>query len=216
MKTYENYILKLPLFNGCTRYEVIDIMGRIKYHVYKKKKGDYIAYAGDEIEGFIALLDGNIHTTLTYKDNHEMILDVFSAPYIPTPGYIFSSPHYLTANIVAVSDCLILKVDDDEFSEIMHMNKKVMLNFITLQSERIQYLCSRVKEFALLPLKDRIITYMKKKNAPVTSVELMAHRLSVTRPSISRVVSELKKEGIIKRTINGIELVDEDNTKDAL
>lgn len=96
------------------------------------------------------------------------------------------------------------------------MNKKVMLNFITLQSERIQYLCSRVKEFALLPLKDRIITYMKKKNAPVTSVELMAHRLSVTRPSISRVVSELKKEGIIKRTINGIELVDEDNTKDAL
>ncbi|MBR1468707.1 MAG: winged helix-turn-helix domain-containing protein [Prevotella sp.] len=47
---------------------------------------------------------------------------------------------------------------------------------------------------------------MQRTGTPVKSVEKFARMLGVPRPSLSRVLGELRREGIIERTIDGLQL----------
>lgn len=80
-----------------------------------------------------------------------------------------------------------------------------MMNFIAIISDRCQRLSRRVNDFALQSLKVRVVEYLKI-HRRIENVGWLSRILGVARPSLSRILSELKAEGIIERTLDGIEL----------
>ena len=56
--------------------------------------------------------------------------------------------------------------------------------------------------FAIKGLRNRVLDYLHT-HGPITQVAATAERLGVTRPSLSRVLSEMVSEGIIETTPAG-------------
>ena len=174
------------------------------HRLRNKEKGTYIAYAGDELTDIILLVEGTIYTTMTHPNGNEVVVETLNAPSLIAPAFVYAENNHLPVSIVAKTNCRLLSIDRQAFADLLHRDKQTMMKFIAILSDRLQRLSRRVNEFALQSLRERVLGYLSKR--PIDNVEWLARVLGVSRPSLSRVLSELKKEGIIERTIDGIEL----------
>ena len=196
----------MPLFNGCIREEIANLLATAPHRVRKKEKGEIIAYAGDELNDVMLLFEGTIYTTMSHPKGNQVVIETLHSPSVLAPAFVYISENRLPVNIVAKNDCQLVYINRNAFAELLHSDKQLMMNFISIISDRLQRLSKRVKEFALLSLRERVLEYLSK-NRKIDNVEWLARILGVSRPSLSRVLSELKREGIIGRTIDGLELL---------
>lgn len=72
-----------------------------------------------------------------------------------------------------------------------------MKNFIRLLSDKSIFLSKKINTFALQTLKERLVSYLKNNVEERITQQELANRLGVTRPSLSRVLSELINEGTL-------------------
>jgi len=78
-----------------------------------------------------------------------------------------------------------------------------MTNFIKILSDRCYRLSERIREENLQSLKERVIEYLHK-HGKIDNVQWVARILGVARPSLSRVLSELRNEGTVINQSNKI------------
>ena len=84
----------------------------------------------------------------------------------------------------------------------MQRNPQVLRAFLKLISDRAQFLSGKVRAFAIKGLRNRTLDYMVL-HGGISNVAQAAEVLGVARPSLSRVLSELVDEGVIKKGVTG-------------
>ena len=57
----------------------------------------------------------------------------------------------------------------------------------------------------MLSLRERILAYLRE-NGRIDDVAELVRTMGVARTSVSRVLSALKREGVVARTMDGLEL----------
>ena len=98
-------------------------------------------------------------------------------------------------------------IDRNAFLDVMHNDSRIMLNFIRIISNRVLRLSRRLRDFAVHSLRERVMEYLRV-HGRIENVGWLSQVMGVARPSLSRVLSELKAEGIIERTLEGIMLTE--------
>ena len=73
-------------------------------------------------------------------------------------------------------------------------------------SERGHFLSRKMRSFAVKRLKDRVVEYLET-NVSIISVSDAAQRLGVTRPSLSRVLSDMLDNGLVVKDEKGYKKV---------
>ena len=204
IEDYIDRVYDTPIFNDCDRLQVYNVVERFSHRFRKKKKGAHIIDQGDRLEDVILLLNGTVYTEMTHVSYKNLTVEQFRAPCILAPGFIYAHANYIYVNIIAKTDCEVLFISHQAFKELLHNNEHAMDNFLILLSDRVSKLCGKVQEFALQSLKERTLNYLKK--GPIKNVDFVSSELGVERSSLSRVLSELRKENLIFRTMDGIEL----------
>ena len=198
-------IYKASVFSGCSTGTLEQLLAPSAYRVRHKKEGVYIAYMGEEITDVLILVRGTIYSTMTNPEGKEVIVETLSGPVMLAPAFLFAQPSRFPVNVIAKTDCTMLYIAKSSFREWLHRDPQLMMNFIGIISNRCQRLSQRLNDFALQSLKERVMEYLRQ-HQRIDSVEWLARIMGVARPSLSRVLSELKNEGITQRTLDGIEL----------
>lgn len=201
-------IKQIPLFHHCSNEELQQLMAYAPYRLRHKKAGEHIAYTGDKLTNVILLLKGTVFTKMTHINDSDKNLSVefFPAPSILASGFIFSEDNHLLVDVICETDCELLFVNHQAFDMLLESNKGMMMDFIYLLSNRVNRLCHRTKALALHSLKEQVIIHLQRTGEPIKNVEKMARVFGVPRPSLSRVLGELRREGVIERTIDGLQL----------
>ena len=122
--------------------------------------------------------------------------------------FVFAKINRFPVNVVTRTECTFMYVDKEVFSEMLSDDRQLMMNYIGVISDRCYRLSLHVNQTTLLTLKQRVMEYLEV-NKRIDSVQWLSRLLGVTRPSLSRVLSELKAENIINRTLDGLELVEQ-------
>lgn len=193
------------LFTGCERSTLEELAGSAGHRLRHKEEGDHIAYMGDELTDAVILVEGTVYSSMTHQDSKEIVVETLTGPIMLAPAFLFAKNSRFPVNVIAKTDCTILYIPKSAFRDWLHREPQLMMNFIGIISNRCQRLSQRLNDFALQSLKERVVEYLRL-HQRIDSVEWLAKVLGVARPSLSRVLSELKAEGVIERTLEGIEL----------
>lgn len=206
LSNHRDTIKELEIFKGCSG-DLSDRFMELKTHrIRKKEKGAYIGFAGDKLSHVMILLEGTAFTTKVSPEGKEIvIIEKFEKGRTLVPGLIYHQEAVLHVNIIARTSCTVLYVDRNTFSEILRWDSTIMMNFIESVSHCVVLLSKRINGLALQTLKQRVLEYLNN-NRVITDVTWLARVFSVAQPSLSRVLSELKREGLVERTIDGIQL----------
>ena len=208
METIQHTIEKLskaPVFEGCSLAMLEDMLASSGHRLRHKDEGSRIAYMGDELTDAVILVEGTVYSSMTNQEGKEIVVETLTGPIMLAPAFLFAKDSRFPVNVIAKTACMVLYIPKSAFRDWLHRDPQLMMNFIGIVSNRCQRLSQRLNDFALQSLKERVVEYLRL-HQRIDSVEWLAKVLGVARPSLSRVLSELKAEGVIERTLDGIEL----------
>ena len=195
-------IYDMPLFDGCDRAVVEDILDRSFSRFSSYRKGEFIAMQNSACRSLFLLCEGSVYAQMTSSEGRELTLDTLSAPDTLASAFIFGTENRYPVSIVANSDCRLWVVGRESILQIIEQDNSVLRNFLTILSDHSLFLSRRINEFALQSLSSRLVSYLKDHHA-VRNLQETAFILGVARPSLSRMIAQMVEQGTIRKTDEG-------------
>jgi len=221
MAVSEDYIMEhlreCTLFRGMSHGEISSAitgrMGRVRTY----SGGVLIAQAGEKMHSLDILLQGAVKGEMIDYTGKVIKIEDINPPRPLAPAFLFGKQSYYPVNITTVEDVTLFSIPRDQFLVMMQASEKLLVNFINIVSSRGQFLSNKIKFLSFTTIKGKLAQYLLdlSRGAGSNSFELahsqsqLSELFGVTRPSIGRAISELKREGIFRTEGKRVVILDQ-------
>lgn len=166
------------------------------------KKGDLIAYQGEKIEYLYILLKGSVKTEMITESGTVVNIETISAPHPLASAFVFAENNTFPVDVIALEACDLMLISKDSVLKQMVESQEFLQAYIKHNSGRTQFLSERIKLLSIKTIKGKIAFYILERaqnNAFKFDISqtALADYFGVTRPSLSRSLSEMTADGII-------------------
>ena len=190
-------IKSAPLFKGLSTEAIEKFIYNKKFVIKKFNKGDFILEQNSIYKSLYFLCDGSILTYMANGEGKQVDIESLKSPIMVAPAFLFATNNRIPVSVEAETDCSFLLISKAQLSSFMNSEPLAMNNFIRAISNRSIFLSNKLRNFALESLKKRLIKFLIENENDLPSQQIIANRIGVARPSLSRVLSELVNEGSI-------------------
>lgn len=175
----------------------------IEHTVKHYKRGELIASQGDRVSHLYMLSKGKVKTEIISDSGLTISVEEISAPYPLAAAFIFADNNRFPVDVTAMEECEIVLISKDSVEKQMAKCPGFLRGFMAFIANRVQFLSDRLKIFSQKGIKSKIAYYILQhdKNGSFIfgrSIASLAEYFGVERPSLSRAISEMVKEGIIE------------------
>ena len=192
---------RIKLFAGCSD-ESLERLLESPCRRQEYPAGRRMLNAGDPCRALMVLVEGQAEARMTGEEGREVLVDHLKAPMLLAPAFLFATPNIVPVEVNAMTDCVVWHINREAFLGFMQHEPTVLRAFLEVLSQRGHFLSGKMRTFAVNGLRNRILEYLDA-NGSITSVAAAAEQLGATRPSLSRVLSEMVSEGLITKDGKG-------------
>lgn len=208
----QNHIQMLKntfICKGLTDEEFEYFVSKANIKMRKYRKNEFIFMEMEKPEKLFVLVEGYISV---YRDTMSgkmlPIADIVDSGDIFGEVYLYMQKPKYDLNAVAKCESLVMTLDSHIFNlpeDDVHMAYyKITKNLLTMFARKAYILNSKIQVLNSGSLRQRIVRYItncEEQNGVVQMLltrEEMADFLNTTRPSLSRELSNMQKEGLIE------------------
>ncbi|MDC7227285.1 MAG: Crp/Fnr family transcriptional regulator [Spirochaetales bacterium] len=171
---------------------------------------------GEVVDSLMILVEGRLQAQIQGKGGKLLRIEVLKAPQAVAAGVLFSQDNRLPVNLFSLESSKIIFIPKKAVLELCAAEQVFMLNYFTDMGDKISILAEKIKMYQFNTIRQKISGYiiglsgaMKLKSVKlVYSKEVLAEIMGVTRPSLSRELSNLSASGIIKVSGKTIDILD--------
>ena len=183
-------------------YELEQITCTIPHTDKQYKSGENIAYQGDKVNHLLMLTRGRVKTEIVSSSGMTLPVDEIGAPYPLAAAFLFAENNRFPVDVIALQECDVMLIPKETIEAKMRECPQYMRGFMAFNANRMQYISERLKRFAQKGIKGKIVYYILSRERDGEfklgrSIASLAEYFGVERPSLSRAMSEMVKEGII-------------------
>ncbi len=197
---------RMNMFSGMTAREVETVLVDSGAIFREYEKNSIILRQGDEYGRLAIVLEGSCTSEMNDHSGQTLSLGRFKAPFPVAPGFLFLENGRLPVSLRALTSAKVLFIAREGLFHHLQNNRALLRDFLRLLSNRIEYLTERVSFHSCRTIREKLLLYLEtiktEGNDSVTiplSVEELARYFGVARPSLSQVISDLEREGVIKK-----------------
>ncbi|MEZ0536346.1 Crp/Fnr family transcriptional regulator [Caldicellulosiruptoraceae bacterium PP1] len=196
---------KCVLFKGIDINKILENQNNFLYIEKRYQKDEIIAFEDDECSSLGIIIEGIIEIKKISASGKSYLITTLHEGDIFGEALIFSNNNRYPATIFAATNCSIVFISKESIIKLCKTDSKFIENFANQLSNRILMLNKKIKELSLDTLRIKLLDliykeYEKTNSLSIklnTSKKILAEKLGVQRPSLSRELINLKKEGII-------------------
>jgi len=189
------------------------------------KRNETLFEQGDEASRFFLVRSGQIMLFQTSPEGHEKVVDIIGPGQTFAEAVMFMKGNRFPVNSRATCNTELFYFDSKAF--IKQLQKSNALCFVMMadMSTRLKGLLTEISELTIYNAKHRLISYLlghindlqEKPTVKLTATKSMiASRLSITPETFSRIMSKLKKEGLISIDDETITLIQPEKLKEII
>ena len=212
-------IKKYNIFKNLDDQDILAMLRCFNARITTYKKDKHVITSGERINFLYLILSGSVRETLVdTKGNINTYIDYKEGDIIGL-GYAANAYKTFYSDMIALEDTTILLVDSFRFlnpcQNYCPRHTKVINNsFAALAKQNIK-LINRIKELTMSSTKEKVMCYLSNMRASVKSSKFdipynrqeLANYLGVERTALSKELSALQKDGIIKFQKNHFEII---------
>ena len=166
------------------------------------KKGDWIAQQGDNVHALYILLKGSVKTEMISEAGTVLNIETIHAPNPLASAFLFADNNQFPVDVVALEDVEVIVISKETIMKQLADNKTFLQCFMTFNSNRVHFLSERLKLLSTKTIKGKLAQYILERTTNMCftldmNQTTLAEYFGVTRPSLSRSISEMIDEGII-------------------
>jgi len=196
---------KNKLFINFNNQEITDFIISSHSKTYDYQIGQIIAIKGEPLTKIGLVLSGEVEIQKSYPSGKIVVVNKIPAGGVFGEVAIFSSKITFPSTVVASLDARIMFLNKTNIMEICFQQKKFLSNFLHLLSEKILILDHKLHFLSGENIRQKLCLYLIEcyEKQKVFTIRLhmskrkMAEQFGVTRPSLSRELIQMKKEGLI-------------------
>lgn len=216
-KIMEEVLTECNLFKGISKSELIHIFNQVNFRRRNYKKGEFIAMMDDRCDNLIILLSGAVSGEMLDFSGKVILIDRIFPPQALASLFLFGENNRFPVNAVATEDSTTIFISRDEVFHLFKLSRAFLKNYLDDMAQRAQFLAQKMQFLSFRTIRGKLAHYLLRMSnrfgdtfiLPM-SQEKMAELMGVARPSLARVMGELKDEGIIALNRKEIELIDKD------
>ncbi|MBW1897136.1 MAG: Crp/Fnr family transcriptional regulator [Deltaproteobacteria bacterium] len=213
-------ISAIPLFNGLPQDQLRDLA---RIAVEKDfRKGQLIFSEGDEADGFYVVLDGLVKIFKLSVEGKEHILHMFGSgePFGEVP--VFAGQDF-PAHAEAVSKSRLIFFSKATFTALVHQNPSLALNMLAVLSMRLRQFTVKIEHLSLKEVPGRLAAYLlylsdEKEAEDIVDLSISKQQLAAllgTIPeTLSRILTKMTKQGLIRVDGRQITMLDRPGLED--
>lgn len=224
IKKYIQVLDNCQLFKNISSDEIISICQEINCCFKEYHKHDLIFDEGDPCKDLSIILSGKLelHTFFISGDVSNLI--TLNPGQIFGEAILFSDKDEYPISVSALQDTLVLQLSKKDMLKIMDQHQQFLENYLKLLSSKLLFLNDKFKLLSLSTIRGKIAHVLIKLSKEQKSMkvklpfskEKMALHICTRRPSLSRELSKMKKEGLIDYDKSLVTIIDYDALVDEL
>ena len=193
-----NEFKNCDFFKGLTEEDIASLLYSSPGALRKYKEGDYVAHQGEVCDKIAIMLKGSVYSVMVNDYGKELILTDIHTPSLLGYTYLFATDNKFNVNVIAKTRCEMVFIEKERILALMHERPVFMQSFMRGMSDISMKVFKRLFELNLHKLKQRLLSYIEQHDELPKLTEL-AKQLGVTRPSLSRALAELRRDGLINK-----------------
>ncbi|MDL2221953.1 Crp/Fnr family transcriptional regulator [Parabacteroides sp. OttesenSCG-928-N08] len=183
--------------------DIKNIKCNIDHAVKHYKRGELIASQGDRITGLYMLTKGKVKTEIISNSGLTVSVEEISAPYPLAAAFLFADNNRFPVEVTAMEDCEVILIHKSAIEKQMAACPGFLRGFMAFIANRVEFLSERLKIFSQKGIKAKIAYYLLQRERHGAfelgrSIASLAEYFGVERPSLSRALSEMVRDGIIE------------------
>ncbi|MFC7440445.1 Crp/Fnr family transcriptional regulator [Laceyella putida] len=210
----------VPLFSGLTDSELERLWEIADHRNFNKK--EVIFTEGSEKTAVYLIKSGLVKTYKTDERGHAHIVSLLrDGDLFPHTGFFSQHPYPATAETIDQTELIAIPVKS--FEALMLANPSMAVKVMRVMSDKILDLQKQLQELTGYAAQNRAITFLlgladkygKKREGtiridiPLTHQD-MASAIGTTRETVSRLLNQLRKDGLIDVGRNQFIILDKD------
>jgi len=206
MNVLSGNLKRCILFKDMKCEDLSNFLNMSNYTIKKYPKGNVVVIEGSKCKELGILLDGLLEAQALHLSGKLLTLTRLKPMEIFGEAILFSKVNKFPATIEAVKDSKIMFIKKENLINCLTNCHKFMENFLELLSNKLLILNKKVKMLSLENIRKKIENFLmeeyKKQKSNIIKVSLsrkeMAEHMGIQRPSLSRELIKMRKEGIIE------------------
>lgn len=197
-------LLNSPLFRGLTLEELTLLFRQVKHQIRHFRTGELLAQAGDPVDKAILLMEGRLQGEMVDFAGNSLKIEELDPPQMVAAAFLYGPKSKFPVFLNAKTDGKIMIILKKEFTDMLSIESRVMVNYINIVSGKAQFLSGKITFLSLKTIKEKIAYYILQmmKNGgnsyvPIDQTQTnLADLFGVTRPSLSRTIQSMEKQDI--------------------
>ena len=173
--------------------------------------GFLIYLQGTEATCFYYLKQGRVKSFIQSEDGDERVLNLYTA------GSLFGEASFFdelprVSSAMALTSCQLVPIDRELVTQAISTDPELALAMMKYLARTVRLLSRQVDQMAFRPARWRVAWYLLslssgQSDVPCTQEEIAAS-VSVSRVTVSRILNELAKEGLLVLGYRCIHILD--------
>ena len=211
-----------------TQDEILSLIEEKDTDIKRYEKGSFIFEEDDTPDKLYVLIEGYVEVSkMTFSGKNILITTIENPGDMFAEVYMFMGKGKYDMSAKAVEESVVLSVSCDFFENISHnikagVSAKIRKNLMSIFAMKAYNLSGKVRLLGCGSIREKIALYLienQTASGQITknpSREELSDYLNVTRPSLSRELGNMEKEGIIKLDGRKITIVSQDKLEEYL
>ena len=207
------FLTQVSLFNGLNVLEISEYLSRTNFKIKNYKKNETVFFRGDFLKNIIIVIKGSAHGEMQKFNGDTTVINRMKAGEVIASAFLFGKSNVFPVDLIALENSKFLFLNKEKYLDLIQSDKRLLLNFINEISNKSQYLSKRIWfNFTNKTIEEKILSYIKEnlKNNTIKflpNISALAKQFEVTRPALSREISNLCKRKILTKIENNVYLV---------
>jgi CRP-like cAMP-binding protein len=205
-------------FSCFERQELLDILKKDNYKIVDYKKNSIIHFQNELCYSLDLVLKGKVDIKKIEENGNVLTICSFKAGDVLGANLIFAYDNSYPMTVISKTDCLIMHIRKELILDLCQKNKEFLLEFLHLVSNKAIVLSQKLRSVTMKTIRQLIIEYLSYEyylqKSPVIKLDIskkeLAERFGIQRPSLSRELNKMKKDGLIDYDSKSITIKDTD------
>ncbi|EMT39690.1 CRP/FNR family transcriptional regulator, anaerobic regulatory protein [Thermoanaerobacter thermohydrosulfuricus] len=221
-----DYLKKVPYFNELEDKSLEEIHKISTINFFKK--GSIIFMEGEKGEAIYFVKSGKVKISKTSSIGKEYIIKIMEKGDVFAESILFVGGEY-PATAEAIEDSEVIMLKNKDIENLILKNTEIALSIIKLMAKRLKNVSYIIENLALRDSIGRtasvLLTFAKERGVNVKEGILLnlnlnrqdlANIIGISRETVTRVLSQMDKEGIIKLNRNKVIIKDIERLREML
>lgn len=165
-------------------------------------RGTYLFREGELCSKVSIVVSGGVKIASIHYSGSEVVFNILDSREIFGNNLIFSDQPIYKGDVIAIKDSTIVLISKENLTKIMQSNKEFLIAYLNVQSNFGKKLNSTIKMLSMPSAEDRFMFYLHENKDEISyhTVADLADILNLKRETLSRLLTKLEKENVVKRS----------------